>query len=353
MSILELEQITMRYPGAAAPCLRNLSLNVEAGEAVTLLGASGCGKTTLLKIVAGLEAQDEGQVRIDGTDMRSLAPEKRPIAMVFQKPLLFENMNVEQNVNFSPRMNRTMGKDALREKTRRMLELVGLEGFEKRRVSSLSGGQEQRVSLARALMAQPRLLLLDEPLSALDRNLKLSMEQMIRHINRELGTTMLYVTHDQNEAAAVSDRIALMREGQILQIGKAEDFYSHPVNAYAARFFGCGNLLKARKTGNRIVSPLGVFSMSDCRLSDGDVLLGIRPEAAKDFQNGDFCGIIKEIIPRSADRRVILRCGEENLEFLIPYHIPLLAGETLHFSLDESGVFCLPCEDDKEKEPVL
>jgi ABC-type Fe3+/spermidine/putrescine transport system ATPase subunit len=286
VSILELEQITMRYPGAAAPCLRNLSLDVEAGEVVTLLGASGCGKTTLLKIVAGLEAQDEGQVRIDGTDMRSLAPEKRPIAMVFQKPLLFENMNVEQNVNFSPRMNRTMGKEELREKTRRMLELVGLEGFEKRRVSSLSGGQEQRVSLARALMAQPRLLLLDEPLSALDRNLKLSMEQMIRYINRELGTTMLYVTHDQNEAAAVSDRIALMREGQILQIGKAEDFYSHPVNAYTARFFGCGNLLKARKTGNRISSSLGDFSMSDCRLLDGEVLLGIRPEAAKDFQNG-------------------------------------------------------------------
>ena len=344
MSILELEQITMRYPGAAAPCLRKLSLSVEPGEVVTLLGASGCGKTTLLKIVAGLEEQDEGQVRIDGKDMRSLAPEKRPIAMVFQKPLLFENMNVEQNVSFSPRLNRSMGKDELREKTRHMLSLVDLEGFEKRRVSSLSGGQEQRVSLARALMAQPRLLLLDEPLSALDQNLKLSMQQMIRRINRELGTTMLYVTHDQNEAAAVSDRIALMREGQILQIGKAEDFYSRPVDAFTARFFGCGNLLKSQKTGTRITSPLGVFEMRDCTLGDGDVLIGIRPEAAAEFQNGPFCGVIEEIVPRSADRRVVLRYGETALELFVPYHVPLTAGKTLYFSLDESGVFCVPCE---------
>ena len=346
MSILDLEHITMRYPGAAAPCLRDLSLSVEPGEVVTLLGPSGCGKTTLLKIVAGLETQDEGQVRIDGADMRSLAPEKRPIAMVFQKPLLFENMNVEQNVSFSPRLNRTMGKAELWEKTRRMLALVELEGFEKRRVSSLSGGQEQRVSLARALMAQPRLLLLDEPLSALDQNLKLSMEQMIRRINRELGTTMLYVTHDQNEAAAVSDRIALMREGQILQIGRAEDFYSHPVDAFAARFFGCGNLLPAQKAGTRIASPLGVFEMPSCALDDGAVLLGVRPEAGKDFRGGLFCGIIQEIVPRSADRRVVLRCGETSLELLVPYHIPLSEGEVLSFALDESGVFCLPCENE-------
>ena len=272
--------------------------------------------------------------------------------MVFQKPLLFENMNVEQNVSFSPRLNRAMGRAELREKTRRMLALFELEGFEKRRVSSLSGGQEQRVSLARALMAQPRLLL-DEPLSALDQNLKLSMEQMIRRINRELGTTMLYVTHDQNEAAAVSDRIALMREGQILQTGRAEDFYSHPVDAYAARFFGCGNLLPARKAGMRITFPLGVFEMPGCALDDGAVLLGVRPEAGKDFRNGPFCGIIQEIVPRSADRRVVLRCGETSLELLVPWHFPLSEGEALSFALDESGVFCLPCEEQREKEIVL
>lgn len=238
-----------------------------------------------------------------------------------------------------------MGKEELREKTRRMLALVDLEGFEKRRVSSLSGGQEQRVLLARALMAQPGLLLLDEPLSALDQNLKLSMEQMIRRINRELGTTMLYVTHDQNEAAAVSDRIALMREGQILQIGKAEDFYSHPVDAFTARFFGCGNLLRSQKTGNRVTSPLGVFEMPDCTLDDGDVLIGIRPEAVAVFQSGPFCGVIEEIVPRSADRRVNLRCGETVLELLVPYHVLLTAGETLCFDLDRSGVFCVPGKD--------
>ena len=345
MSILELDHITMRYPGAEDPCLKDLSLQVEEGEIVTLLGASGCGKTTLLKIIAGLEKQNAGQVTIDGTDMQSLPPDKRPIAMVFQKPLLFENMNVEQNVNFSPRLNRTMEKKELKEKTRAMLALVGLEGFEKRRVSSLSGGQEQRVSLARALMAEPRLLLLDEPLSALDQNLKLSMEQMIRRINRELGTTMLYVTHDQNEAAAVSDRIALMREGAFLQFGRPENYYSRPVNAYAARFFGCKNLLPARKEGSRIVSPLGSFERPDCTQEDGNVLLGVRSEAAKDFQNGPFCGIIQETVARSTDRRVVLLCGDTPLELYVPYHVPLAEGETLSFDLDESGVFVLPAED--------
>ena len=344
MSILELNQITMRYPGAAEPCLRALSLEVEPGEIVTLLGASGCGKTTLLKVIAGLERQAEGSVTIDGADMGALPPEKRPIAMVFQKPFLFENMNVEQNVNFSPRLNRTMGKDALREKTREMLALVGLEGFEKRRVSSLSGGQEQRVSLARALMAQPKLLLLDEPLSALDQNLKGSMEQMIRRINRELGTTMLYVTHDQNEAAAVSDRIALMRGGRLLQLGRPEDYYSHPVNAYAARFFGCKNLLRAQKAGDRITSPLGVMLRPGETLPDGEILLGVRPEAVKDFGSGPFRGAVRSVTPRSADRTVTLSCGEATLELSVPYHVPLTAGEALSFDLDDSGVFCLPEE---------
>ena len=341
MSILELDRITMHYPDAAEPCLRELSLSVEAGEIVTLLGASGCGKTTLLKIVAGLERQREGRVTIDGADMRSLPPEKRPIAMVFQKPFLFENMTVEQNVNFSPRLNRAMDKQTLREKTREMLALVGLEGFEKRRVSSLSGGQEQRVSLARALMAQPKLLLLDEPLSALDQNLKGSMEQMIRRINRELGTTMLYVTHDQNEAAAVSNRIALMREGRLQQVGRPEDFYSHPVNAYVARFFGCKNLLKAQKRSGKVLSPLGKMVRPDEPLPDGDILLGIRPEAAKNFGNGPFRGVVQSITPRSTDRTAALLCGETALELSIPYHVPLSEGETLCFDLDPSGVFCL------------
>ena len=349
MSILELDRITMHYPDAAEPCLRELSLSVEAGEIVTLLGASGCGKTTLLKIVAGLERQREGRVTIDGADMRSLPPEKRPIAMVFQKPLLFENMNVEQNVNFSPRLNRTMAKDALRARTREMLALVGLEGFEKRRVASLSGGQEQRVSLARALMAQPKLLLLDEPLSALDQNLKLSMEQMIRSVNRELGTTMLYVTHDQNEAAAVSDRIALMREGRLLQIGRPEDFYSHPVDAYAARFFGCKNLMKAQKRGGQILSPLGTMERPGVPLPDGDILLGVRPEAAKDFGTGPFRGVVQSVTPHSTDRTAALLCGDTVLELSVPYHVPLAEGDTLCFDLDSSGAFCLPQEAFNQK----
>ena len=236
MSILDLEHITMRYPGAAAPCLRDLSLSVEPGEVVTLLGASGCGKTTLLKIVAGLETQDEGQVRIDGADMRSLAPEKRPIAMVFQKPLLFENMNVEQNVSFSPRLNRTMGKAELWEKTRRMLALVELEGFEKRRVSSLSGGQEQRVSLARALMVEPKLLLLDEPLSALDAFTRAIIQDEILKMRDRFKPIILMVTHDIEEAVYMADRVVVLTPRPGTNAGEVVIDMPHPRDRISPEF---------------------------------------------------------------------------------------------------------------------
>ena len=341
MSILELHNITMRYPGMREPCLHDLDLSVEKGEIVTLLGASGCGKTTLLKLVAGLERQSAGTVRISGKDMGSLPPEKRPIAMVFQKALLFENMNVAQNVGFSPRMRRSMGKRELRDKTSRMLELVGLAGFEERRVSELSGGQEQRVSLARALMAEPELLLLDEPLSALDRNLKLSMEQMIRELNRQLGTTMLYVTHDQNEAAAVADRIALMHDRGIIQIGTVEDFYSRPRSRYAAEFFGCRNILPARKNGNFVACAIGSLELPEQPPADGDVLLCIRSEAICRIGSGPFRGTVRQITPRAADRLCVLRCGEADLEFSVRYGENIEVGKNLQFDLEKNGICCV------------
>lgn len=341
MSILELHDITMRYPGMREPCLQDLNLCVEKGEIVTLLGASGCGKTTLLKLVAGLEKQSAGTIRIGGKDMGSLPPEKRPIAMVFQKALLFENMTVAQNVGFSPRMRRSMSKTELRAKTGRMLELVGLAGFENRRVSELSGGQEQRVSLARALMAEPELLLLDEPLSALDLNLKLAMEQMIRELNRQLKTTMLYVTHDQNEAAAVADRIALLQDRGIVQAGTAEDFYSRPSCRYAAEFFGCRNILPARKEGDAVSSTLGRLELPGQSVPDGEVLLCIRSEAICSLGTGNLSGTVVSIIPRAADRLGVLSCGGTELEFVLPYGMPLTSGQTLSFDLDPTGVYCV------------
>ena len=344
MSILELNGISMRYPGAAVPCIQGLELTVEKGEIVTLLGESGCGKTTLLKLVAGLETPAAGTLRIAGKDMNALPPEKRPIAMVFQKALLFENMSVGQNVSFSPRLRRTMSKAELRQETARMLALVGLEGFENRRVTELSGGQEQRVSLARALMAQPEILLLDEPLSALDANLKLSMEQMIRTLNRELGTTMLYVTHDQNEAASVADRIALLHSGSIVQVGKAEDFYSRPKSRYAAEFFGCKNILPACKAGDTVTCALGALALPGQTLPDGDVLLCVRSEAIRVVGSGPLKGLLQSVTPRAADRLCMISCGGEALEFAVRYGEAIEPGQTLCFDLDPSGLCCVPAE---------
>ncbi len=344
MSILILENITMKYPGAKEPCIRNLSLETGSGEITALLGASGCGKTTLLKIIAGLERPQEGSVIIEGENMRNLPSDKRPIAMVFQKPLLFENMNVEQNVNFSPRVNHTMSKTALKEKTSRMLALVGLEGFEKRRVRELSGGQEQRVSLARALMTNPRLLLLDEPLSALDANLKTTMEQTIRELNRGLHTSMIYVTHDQNEAAAVAGRIILMNDGRIVQAGTPESFYSRPENVFAAKFFGCRNIIPATQEKGIIASPLGIFDLRAARLSGKDVLLCIRPEALILSENGRFCGIVKEITPRASDRICRLECKGVTLEFVMNYGSGAAPGQQIRFDLAPHGVWCVPKE---------
>lgn len=336
MSYIEISNIQKSYPGGAEPCLKNLSLSVEKGQIVALLGESGCGKTTLLKLISGLETTDTGSIFIDGEDMAGIIAEKRPVSMVFQKALLFNNMSVEQNVNFAPRVNRTMPRALLKEETEKMLALVQLEGIGKKRPSQLSGGQEQRVSLARALMTRPKVLLLDEPLSALDAGLKQSMETMIRRINRRLDTTMLYVTHDQAEASAVADMIALMHEGRIVQYAPPQEFYRRPANLYTAGFFGWKNFVPARKEGELFRCDLGQIKVSGTELPDGDVTLCIRPEAACDIGTGPFAGIVEDIIPQGPDRLCTLRCGEIVLTLLVRSTQPLSPGDTLRFALDES-----------------
>ena len=280
MSFVDLTAITKTYKGSARPVLEDLALAVDEGEIVVLLGPSGCGKTTLLKIVAGLEAQDSGTVAIDGVVMDGIRAERRPIAMVFQKALLFRSMTVAQNIGFAPRVNKTMKKSQLTTRVDEMLRLIDMEGMGGKRATELSGGQEQRVSLARALITNPKVLLLDEPLSALDASLRESMRTAIKELNHELGTTMLFVTHDQQEAVELADRIALMHGGRILQYGPPEEFYTRPISAEVARFFGWRNFIPATKRGTVIASALGEFALADVAAPDGPVDLIIRPEAA-------------------------------------------------------------------------
>lgn len=223
--------------------LRGISLDVQPGEFVTLLGPSGCGKTTTLRIIAGLLSPDAGTVSLDGRDITNLVPEKRDVNTVFQNYALFPHMNVEKNISYGLRV-RGVKKPEWQRRVAEMLRLVQLEGYEKRMPSQLSGGQRQRVAIARAVVLNPKLLLLDEPLGALDLKLRQQMQQELKDIQKRLGIAFIYITHDQEEALNMSDRIAIMREGQFEQIGTPEEIYEHPQTRFAAGFVGQTNLIE-------------------------------------------------------------------------------------------------------------
>ena len=222
--------------------LSDISLDVHRGEFVTLLGASGCGKTTTLRIISGLETADEGRVLLGGRDMTDLPPEKRPVNTVFQSYALFPHMNVEKNVAYGLRL-RGMDKRAIDKRVREMLELVQMSDHARRMPSQLSGGQRQRIAIARALALEPELLLLDEPLGALDLQLRRQMQVELKRLQKQLGITFIYITHDQEEAVNMSDRIAVMRAGRFEQIGTPEEIYDAPMTRYVAQFIGRSTIL--------------------------------------------------------------------------------------------------------------
>ena len=227
--------------------LSDISLDVHRGEFVTLLGASGCGKTTTLRIISGLETADEGRVLLGGRDMTDLPPEKRPVNTVFQSYALFPHMNVERNVAYGLRL-RGMDKRAIDKRVREMLELVQMSEHAGRMPSQLSGGQRQRIAIARALALEPELLLLDEPLGALDLQLRRQMQVELKRLQKQLGITFIYITHDQEEAVNMSDRIAVMRSGRFEQIGTPEEIYDAPMTRYVAQFIGRSTILTGTVT---------------------------------------------------------------------------------------------------------
>ena len=239
-TLLSLQHITKNF--GEGDVLRDISLDVARGEFVTLLGASGCGKTTTLRIISGLETPDEGTVLLDGKDVTALPPERRPVNTVFQSYALFPHMNVEKNVAYGLRV-RGMDKASIAKRVREMLELVQMEDYAKRMPSQLSGGQRQRIAIARALAPEPELLLLDEPLGALDLQLRRQMQLELKRLQKKLGITFVYITHDQEEAINMSDRIAVMRGGRFEQIGTPDEIYNHPKTSYVAMFVGNANIL--------------------------------------------------------------------------------------------------------------
>ena len=274
---IELKDISKSFDGDMI--LDRLNLEIHENEFVTLLGPSGCGKTTTLRIMGGFETPDEGQVLLNGTDIAHVPANKRPINTVFQKYALFSHMNIAENIAFGLKIKKKP-KTYIEDKIKYALKLVNLEGFEKRMPDSLSGGQQQRIAIARAIVNEPKILLLDEPLGALDLKLRQEMQYELIRLKEELGITFVYVTHDQEEALTMSDRIVVMNQGYIQQVGTPEDIYNEPQNAFVADFIGDSNLLSAIMVRDKKVNIQGQeFDCVDVGFGENNpVDVVIRPE---------------------------------------------------------------------------
>ena len=309
-----------------------LNLAMPSGEFFSLLGPSGCGKTTTLRMIAGFERPTEGQILLDGDDMAQTPPHKRNVNTVFQNYALFPHLSVEENIAFGLKYQK-VGKQEARERVGGALGLVQLSGYEKRRPNQLSGGQQQRVALARALILNPAVLLLDEPLGALDAKLRKRLQIELKALQEEVGITFIYVTHDQEEALTMSDRIAVMSQGQVEQVGPPKEIYEEPATAYVADFLGVSNLMNAKATGEvaggcRV--SLGEFELvasqgqSD---TSGDVKITIRPERV-DIEGQGTSG--ENRIPAMVERVVYVGATLQVLLHLAP-------GQTIQAWLPNDG----------------
>ncbi|WP_053065679.1 ABC transporter ATP-binding protein [Pseudomonas aeruginosa] len=292
MSFVSVEQLDKSY--GATSIFRDIDFAAARGEFVTLLGPSGCGKSTLLRCIAGLTEVDSGRILIDGEDVVPLPPQKRGIAMVFQSYALFPNMTVQQNVAFGLRMQKVPAAE-LKQRVAEAIELVELGEYAARYPHQLSGGQCQRVALARSLVTRPRLLLLDEPLSALDARIRKHLREQIRRIQQELGLTTVFVTHDQEEALTMSDRIAVMSKGKVLQVGTPSDIYEAPLNRAVADFIGETNFLEGQADADGVRLADGQ-RLAATTPGSGAVTLAIRPERTELAADGQLEGVLENIV---------------------------------------------------------
>ncbi|WP_423359701.1 ABC transporter ATP-binding protein [Pseudomonas citronellolis] len=295
-SAIAIERIGMEFgtPGQGLKALDDVSLDIRANEFFTLLGPSGCGKTTLLRLIAGFEQPTSGSIRLYGEPMQGLPPFRRPVNTVFQSYALFPHMTVAQNIAFGLEMQ-GKPKAETEATVKAMLDLVRLPDVGSRRADQLSGGQQQRIALARALASRPKVLLLDESLSALDLKLRKEMQIELKRLQHETGITFIFVTHDQEEALTMSDRIAVMNKGQILQIGTPTEIYDAPANRWVADFIGETNFLEAEANGDGVVLADGQRLAAATTLP-GKVTLAIRPERTELAQDGELEGVVENVV---------------------------------------------------------
>ena len=313
-----------------ATAVDGLNLDIHDKEFVTLLGSSGCGKTTTLRLIAGFLEPNAGKVLLKGEDITGVPPYKRPVNTVFQKYALFPHLNVFENVAFGLRLKK-LDEDTIRRKVRDMLEVVGLKGFERRSISQMSGGQQQRVAIARSLVNEPEILLLDEPLGALDLKLRKEMQLELKRLQREMNITFIYVTHDQEEALTMSDTVVVMNGGKVQQIGTPEDIYNEPKNAFVADFIGDSNIVDGVMHRDFLVSFSGVqFPCVDRGFArEQSVQVVVRPEDIEVVSpvEGQLVGVVNDVIFKGVHFEMHVEC--EGREWLIHSTRACTPGETI------------------------
>ncbi len=322
--------------------VEDFNLEVKKGEFVTLLGPSGCGKTTMLRILGGFELPTEGTIMLDGQDISMLPPNKRPINTVFQKYALFPHLNVYDNVAFGLKLKK-MSKKEQDEKVKKALELVDLEGFEKRTIHTLSGGQQQRIAIARAIVNEPEVLLLDESLSALDYKMRKEMQVELKNMHKKLGITFIFVTHDQEEALTMSDKIVVMADGEIQQIGTPEEIYNEPKNLFVADFIGESNIFKGTMTGYHKARFCGTeFDCVDDYEKDMVIDAVIRPEdiVITDASKGQITGSVLSCDFKGTFYIVVVQAGKNEIEIhsLNSYEL----GEEVGLCIEPDNIHIIP-----------
>lgn len=343
-NIIELKHITKTFEDGFH-AVEDFNLEVKRGEFVTFLGPSGCGKTTTLRMIAGFDIPTEGEILLNGKPITNLPPHKRPINTVFQRYALFPHMNIFENIAFGLKQKKVPG-DVIQKKVKKVLELVDLEGFENRRVSTLSGGQQQRVAIARAVVNEPEILLLDEPLGALDLKMRKEMQLELKAMHRELGITFIYVTHDQEEALTMSDKIVVMSEGKTQQIGTPEDIYNEPKNAFVADFIGDSNIFNGIMTGHLKARFCGgEFDCVDDVEEGTHITAVVRPEDVQLTapEQGTIRGVVTSVIFKGMHYEITVESGKN--EMVIQSVRSAEQGQLVGMTVEPDNIHIMIAED--------
>ncbi len=343
-NIIELKHITKIYKDGFT-AVSDFNLEVKKGEFITFLGPSGCGKTTTLRMIAGFDLPTEGEILLNGKPITELPPNERPINTVFQRYALFPHMNIYENIAFGLRQKKTP-ENVIAKKVRKALELVDLEGFEKRSIDTLSGGQQQRVAIARAVVNEPQILLLDEPLGALDLKMRKEMQLELKEMHRELGITFIYVTHDQEEALTMSDKIVVMAEGKMQQIGTPEDIYNEPINAFVADFIGDSNIFNGIMTGKLKARFCGGEFVCVDDVEEGTHITAVvRPEDVilTEPAKGQIRGIVTSVIFKGIHYEITVESGKNEIVAQSVYSAKM--GDLVGVCVDPDNIHIMIAED--------